>query len=90
MPPRLKHYCRFMYAHIFCFDSVLLAHMIEVTMKLNSRLLTFDDSILLVPYNHKVGDGILEVPYRIETIPDLQLVTLFIVLWESRIILKIR
>ena len=67
-------------AHIFCFDSVPLAHMIEVIMKLNSRLLTFDDSILLVPYNHKVGDGILKVSYKIETISDLQLVTLFIVL----------
>jgi hypothetical protein len=48
-----------------------LADLIEITTKLNSRLLTFDDFILLMLCDYKVGDSVFEIPEVVESVPDL-------------------
>jgi hypothetical protein len=48
-----------------------LVDLIEIITKLNSRLLTFNDFILLMLCNYKVGDSVFKIPKVIKLVPDL-------------------
>jgi hypothetical protein len=48
-----------------------LADLIEITAKPNSKPLAFDDVILPMLYDCKVGDSVFEIPKVIKSVPDL-------------------
>ena len=48
-----------------------LADLIEITTKLNSRLLTFDDFILPILCDYKVGDSVFKILKVVKSVPNL-------------------
>jgi hypothetical protein len=48
-----------------------LVDLIEITVKPNSRPLTFDDVIILMLCDCKAGDSVFEIPKVVESVPDL-------------------
>jgi hypothetical protein len=48
-----------------------LVDLIKITIKLNSRLLTFNNFILLILYDYKVGDSVFKIPEVVKLVPNL-------------------
>jgi hypothetical protein len=50
---------------------ISLVDLIEIIAKLNLRPLAFDDFILLMLYDYKVGDSVFKNPKVIKLVPNL-------------------
>jgi hypothetical protein len=57
-----------------------LVDLIKITTKLNLRPLTFDDFILPMLYNYKVGNSVFEIPKVVKSVPNLYLIMLLPIL----------